>query len=81
MLRGLEEEDPAQKDEGIVATRLRPGTTGKEEIDGCLCHERTVVMKLIHVPTGAAYGVKLITCTKTIIEIVNLLALIETALK
>ena len=42
-MEGVKQEDPVQKDEGKLAARERPGTLGEKQVDGCFCHERTVV--------------------------------------
>ena len=39
----MEQEDPALKDEGRLAAQERLGTSGEEQVDGLLCHNRTIV--------------------------------------
>ena len=42
-LRDLEQENPTQKDPGMLATQERPGNPGKGQMNRCLHHEETMM--------------------------------------
>ena len=42
-LRCMEQEDPSVKDEGSLAAQEKLRTLGEEWVDGCSCHEQTVI--------------------------------------
>ena len=44
VLQGVKQEDPILKKEGKLAAQERPGTSGEEQVDGGLRHERSVVV-------------------------------------
>ena len=42
-LQGIKQEDPAQETKGSWKPWKRSGTSGREQVDRCLHHERTIV--------------------------------------
>ena len=44
-LQGVKQEDPVLKDKEKLAAREKPGTSGKEQVDGCSSHEQNVVIR------------------------------------